>query len=88
MAALQLGKCLRKGLAALVGIKSDQLVEVLDDVAQLLDHFKDVMPPELPQSFVQGGLWTTKLNYYLVLSPIHRPSTKWRLLNWRNLRDS
>lgn len=88
VSAFQLGKCLRKGLAALLEIKSDQLVEVPDDVAQLLDCFKDVMHPELPKSFIQGGLWTTKLNFYLVLSPIHRPSTKWRLLNWRNLGDS
>lgn len=40
VSTLQLGKSLRKGqqtyLVALVEIKSDQLVEVLDEVAQLL----------------------------------------------------
>lgn len=58
--ALQLGKNLRKGhqayLAALVEVKSDQLVEVPDEVAQLLGQSSDVMPLELHPT-IGGPIW-------------------------------
>ncbi|XP_070057433.1 uncharacterized protein [Nicotiana tomentosiformis] len=38
-------------LAALVEVKPDVRIEVLDCVADLLKEFKDMMPPELPREF-------------------------------------
>ncbi|KAK4713407.1 hypothetical protein R3W88_019314 [Solanum pinnatisectum] len=50
-------KGLKKGecayLAALIKVKPDVHVEVLDDVATLLMEYKDVMPPELPRELPQ-----------------------------------
>ncbi|KAH7845877.1 hypothetical protein Vadar_006951 [Vaccinium darrowii] len=54
ISAIQVQKGLKKGeatyLAALVEIKPDVQVEVPDEVAELLEEFADVMPPELPKS--------------------------------------
>ncbi|KAK4713687.1 hypothetical protein R3W88_019594 [Solanum pinnatisectum] len=51
--AIVVDKGLGKGettfLAALVKIKSDVKVEVLDCVAKVLKQFVDLMPPELPK---------------------------------------
>ncbi|KAL0307084.1 UNVERIFIED_CONTAM: hypothetical protein Sradi_6125700 [Sesamum radiatum] len=53
MSAMQVKAGLRHGeqtyLAALVEIKLDVVQEVPDEVAELLQEFKDVFPPELPK---------------------------------------
>ena len=53
LSALQLEKGLRKGehtyVAAMIEIKQDKQVEVLDAIAPILRRFVDVMPPELPK---------------------------------------
>ena len=53
LSTLQLEKGLRKGeytyVAALIEIKSDKYVEVLDAIAPIPSRFADVMPLELPK---------------------------------------
>ncbi|KAL0336593.1 UNVERIFIED_CONTAM: hypothetical protein Sradi_4871200 [Sesamum radiatum] len=53
MSVMQVKAGLRHGeqtyLAALIEIKSDVVQEVPDEVAELLQEFKDVFPPELPK---------------------------------------
>ena len=53
LSTLQLEKGLRKGehtyVAALIKIKPDKPIEVLDVVVPMLRRFTDMMPPELPK---------------------------------------
>lgn len=53
ISALQVKTGLKRGdstfLAAMIEIKPDQFVEVPDSVAEILEEFADVMPPELPK---------------------------------------
>ncbi|XP_059625412.1 uncharacterized protein LOC132268599 [Cornus florida] len=53
ISALQVKTGLKRGdstfLAAMIEIKPDQFVEVPDSVAEILEEFAEVMPPELPK---------------------------------------
>src|SRR5262249_46250612 len=52
LSAIQLKKSLKKGeetyLVTLIEINPDQLMDVSDEVAYILEEFADVMPPEFP----------------------------------------
>ena len=38
-------------LAALIEVKPDQMVEIPDEIARVLDEYADLMPAELPKQF-------------------------------------
>ncbi|KAL0423509.1 UNVERIFIED_CONTAM: RNA-directed DNA polymerase [Sesamum radiatum] len=72
---------LRRGdqtyLAALIEIKPDIVQEVPDEVAELLQEFKDVFPPKLPKSCPHDELSIMLLNWSLVHDRLRRPLTAW-----------
>jgi hypothetical protein len=69
--AMLLKHGLRRGdityLAALREVKEETYVDVLKQVQELLEEFRDVMPPKLPRTLLLNMLWIIKLSYCLVL---------------------
>ncbi|KAJ4722993.1 Retrotransposon protein, putative, Ty3-gypsy subclass [Melia azedarach] len=71
--AIQFTKGLKKRemsyLAVLVEIKPDQVVEVPDEYAAVLDEFADLMPPELPKELPPRRA----IDHHIELEPGARP---------------
>lgn len=69
LSAISIEKGLKKGepayLAALVEVKPDVQIEVHDNVAILLNEYKDVMPPELAKELALER----KINHMIDLIP-------------------
>lgn len=69
LSAMQVDKGLKKGEETwLTTFKEDREDGSNDDaiplsIQNVLEEFKDVMPPELPRNFHLGMRWTLKLNW-------------------------
>ena len=59
-------------LAAMIEVKQDKVVEVLDAVARLLEEFVDVMPLELPKTFPPR----CAVDHKIELVPSSKPHSK------------
>ena len=78
LSALQLEKGFRKGehtyVTAMIEIKPDKQVEVLDTIAPKLRRFANVMPPELPKKLLPRR----QTDHQIELMPGLRPPTQAR----------
>ncbi|KAL0363844.1 UNVERIFIED_CONTAM: hypothetical protein Sangu_0482000 [Sesamum angustifolium] len=77
MSAMQVKTGLRHGeqtyLAALIEMKVDTIQEVLDEVVELLQEFKDVFLPELPKKLPPQRA----IDHAIELEPRARPLIAW-----------
>ncbi|KAL0290945.1 UNVERIFIED_CONTAM: hypothetical protein Sangu_2552800 [Sesamum angustifolium] len=87
MSALQVKTGLKHGkqtyLAALIEMKPDVVQEILDEVAEVLEEFKDVFPLELPKrSHVRPLIMQS--NWSLGHGCSHRPVAACVLRSWQS----
>lgn len=73
-------------MPALLQLKPDKVVEILDEVACVLDAFKDAIPPELPKRVPL----ILAIDHQIELIPVVKPHSKapyqMCLLNLQELR--
>ncbi|XP_021753565.1 uncharacterized protein LOC110718935 [Chenopodium quinoa] len=80
LSAMQLKKGLKRNeptFLATLSVKEDEAPhEIPAALDKLLTEFEDLLPKELPNGFLLGGLWITRLNLFLVRGPLLEALTK------------